>query len=107
VARAVDDPPSGVVHQRSVDPHHRVRRNPRPDIPRRRARLLGDQRRQGLGVAGEDLLLARQQRRARDDHAGHSGEALAGLGVLPGEQPARGEHGAPSSWSRLRSPRSR
>ena len=84
--------PADVVDQRPMDAEERARGDPRLDIFGGGAALLGEQCREGLGVAVEDLPLPRQQRGALHDDAGHRAQPLArGDGVVafePGEDTA-------------------
>ena len=81
---------AGEVHQRPVHAHHRVGRD-----PRLRCRRPVSSASVASREAVEDLLLARQQRRARDDHPRERRQPLARLGVVVAEHPARRAHEAP------------
>src|SRR5262249_40067344 len=77
--------------QRAVDADQRVSNHVRPQVAASGAGLVGDQLGQRVGVAGEDLLFPREQRRAGGDHSCHRDQFAGGSIVLSCEKPARFE----------------
>jgi EmrB/QacA subfamily drug resistance transporter len=89
VALAGKDLLANVLNKRFVQTDHGVRRDPGRDLVGTSLRLLRDERGESVGVAGVDLLLAREEGGALGDQAVDRAQALPSLRILGGEQATR------------------
>ena len=71
--------------------HQRTGRDARSDVVGRRAGLVGDQRGERVGVAGDDLPLPREQGTAVADDPRGDGDPLPEIAARPAPRPLENE----------------